>query len=130
MTERIRDIYEQQTTAFKLKISLGFILRNIEILNIEYRYCPQHEPNHVDTPSLNQLAPVTEHGGKQTEGHECVGTFAGFQTQQPVETISGDQHGIQCYPHPISLGYGELPDYVVNCKGLLTMHKNTQGHLY
>ena len=36
MIERIRDIYEQQTTAFKLNISLGFILRNIE--TGEYRY--------------------------------------------------------------------------------------------
>ena len=36
MIERIRDIYEQQTMAFKLNISLGFILRKIE--TGEYRY--------------------------------------------------------------------------------------------
>ena len=36
MIERLRDIYDQHTTAFKLNISLGFILRNIE--TGEYRY--------------------------------------------------------------------------------------------
>ena len=44
LIERLTDIYDQHTTAFKLHISLGFIPRNIE--TGEYRY---YNPNSNQT---------------------------------------------------------------------------------
>ena len=70
---------------------------------------------------LNQLAPVTEHGGKHLQASKPNSQWKPFLVTNVVFDVT---------PTQFPLGYGELPDYVVNCKGLLTMHKNTKRHLY
>ena len=115
--------------AFKLNISLGFILRNIE--TGEYRYF---------APNMNQTMWTLPHLISSRQSLNMVENR--LRDMNVLEHLQASKPNSQWKPFLVTnvvfdvtptqfpLGNGELPDYVVNCKGLLTMHKNTKRHLY
>ena len=50
--EIVRYLYRQQTTAFKINLSYGFILRNIETGVLQYYHCSQNNAKVFDVPHL------------------------------------------------------------------------------
>ena len=51
-TEMVRYLYRQQTTAFKIDLSFGFILRNIETGVLRYYHSSQNNARLFDVPHL------------------------------------------------------------------------------
>ena len=50
--EMVRYLYRQQTTAFKINLSFGFILRNIETGVLQYYHSSQNNVRFFDVPHL------------------------------------------------------------------------------
>ena len=50
--EMVRRIFRQQTTAFKINLSFGFILRNMETGELRYYHSSQNNSRFVDVPHL------------------------------------------------------------------------------
>ena len=51
-TEMVYQIFREQTTAFKINLSFGFILRNIETGELRYYHSSQNNARFVDVPHL------------------------------------------------------------------------------
>jgi DNA-directed RNA polymerase subunit RPC12/RpoP len=50
--EMVRRIFRQQTTAFKINLSFGFILRNVETGELRYYHSSQNNARFFETPHL------------------------------------------------------------------------------
>jgi hypothetical protein len=50
--EMVRRIFRQQTTAFKINLSFGFILRNVETGELRYYHSSQNNSRFFDAPHL------------------------------------------------------------------------------
>jgi hypothetical protein len=48
----VRNIFTQQTSAFKINVSFGFILRNVETGELRYYHPSQSNARFVDVPHL------------------------------------------------------------------------------
>jgi hypothetical protein len=48
----VHHILRQQTTAFKINVSFGFILRSVETEELRYYYSSQNNSRFVDVPHL------------------------------------------------------------------------------
>jgi hypothetical protein len=51
-TEMVHQIFREQITAFKINLSFGFILRNIETGELRYYHSSQNNARFVDVPHL------------------------------------------------------------------------------
>ena len=52
--EMVRYLYRQQTTAFKINLSFGFILRNIETGVLRYYHRSQNNARFFETPTSSE----------------------------------------------------------------------------
>jgi hypothetical protein len=50
--EMIRNIFTQQTSAFRINVSFGFILRNVETGELRYYHPSQNNARFFDVPHL------------------------------------------------------------------------------
>jgi hypothetical protein len=50
--EMVRSLYRQQTTAFKISLPFGFILRHIETGELRYYHASQNNARFFETPHL------------------------------------------------------------------------------
>ena len=127
--DRMRNIYDQHTTAFKVNVYIGFILRHVE--TEEYRYfAPNRNQPMWNLPYLvsnRQSLTILENRLREMNVLEYLQTSKPNSQWKPFLVTN---FVFDVTPTKFPLGYGDLPDYVVNCKGLVTLHKNTKGQLY
>jgi hypothetical protein len=60
--DMVRRIFRQQTTAFKINLSFGFILRNVETGELQYYHSSQNNSRFFDVPHLIRTEEDLERG--------------------------------------------------------------------
>jgi hypothetical protein len=92
--EIVRYLYRQQTTAFKINLSYGFILRNIETGVLQYYHCSQNNAKLFDVPHLitnrRRLGAVFA----LVEPTRHPGVHPAAETQYQVGRSSADQRDL------------------------------------
>ena len=130
MMEHVRSIFHRERNAFHINLSVGMILRNIE--TGEYRYFVPYFNSmlfnsNIRISRLRDLEAVRRHINRLD--------IRNYIEKQNLDT--------KWKPHLITnfvfyvfrthypLGQGDLPDYIINSKSIISMHKNpVTGRVY
>jgi hypothetical protein len=70
--EMVRSLYRQQTTAFKINLSFGFILRNIETGVLRYYHPSQNNARFFDFPHLMRTEGDLERFLEELSRHDIL----------------------------------------------------------
>ena len=70
--EMVRYLYRQQTTAFKINLSFGFILRNIETGVLRYYHPSQNNGIFFETPHLIRTEEDLERFLEELSRHDIL----------------------------------------------------------
>jgi hypothetical protein len=81
--EIVRRIFRQQTTAFKINLSFGFILRNVETGELRYYHSSQNNSGFVDVPHLIRTEEDLERFLEELSRHDMLE----YIRQQRPDTI-------------------------------------------
>jgi hypothetical protein len=70
--EMVRSLYRQQTTAFKINLSFGFILRQIETGVLRYYHASQNNARFFETPHPIRTEEDLERFLDELSGHDIL----------------------------------------------------------
>ena len=132
--EPLRVLFDQQTTAFKINCSYGFVLREKQSGRLRY----YHSSNNCCGRFLEEPSLVTNSQTFNTflERIEETDVLQWAIAQRPnsdwvVELVTNVTFFINCIvQHPIGCVGIALPDYVKNNKAVVGLERNKQNSIY
>jgi hypothetical protein len=118
--EMVRSLYRQQTTAFKINLSFGFILRHIETGLLRYYHASQNNARFFETPHLIRTEEGLERFLDELSRHDILEYIR--QQRPDTKWVVHLQTNVTFYlntliQHPI--GARDVPDFFLRNKGLV-----------
>ena len=119
-TEMVHRIFREQTTAFKINLSFGFFLRNIETGELRYYHPSQNNARFFDVPHLIRTEEDLERFLDELSRHDILEYIR--QQRPDTKWVVHLQTNVTFYlnkliQHPI--GARVAPDFFLRNKGLV-----------
>ena len=125
----VRDIFNRQTTTFKLNLSLGYILRNSASDN--YRYFIAH--NNITLLETNSTVTSVRDLRRIRQRLEDIDISTYAHKERPNtewKVILVTNVVFHIYRTSFPLGHGEMPDFIKQSKVIVTLDKNQNNKVY
>ena len=127
--EMVRRIFRQQTTAFKINLSFGFILRNVETGELRYYHSSQNNSRFFYVPHLIRTEEDLERYLEELSRHDMLEYIR--QQRPDTKWVVHLLTNVTFYVNKISnhpIGGGVLlPAYVSNNPGLNNLTGGSNG---
>jgi hypothetical protein len=121
--EMVRPIFRQQTTAFKINLSFGFILRNVETGELRYYHSSQNNSRFFDGPHLIRTEEDLERFLEELSRHNMLEYIRQQRpgTKWVVHLLTNVTFYVnKLFDHPIGARV-VLPDHILKNKAVFTL---------
>ena len=127
--EMVRRIFRQQTTAFKIKLSFGFILRNVETGELRYYHTSQNNARFLETPHLIRTEENLERFLEELSRHDILEYIRQQRpyTKWVVHLLANVTFYVsKLFDHPIGARV-VLPDHILQNKAVVALVGGSHG---
>ena len=127
--EMVRRIFRQQTTAFKINLSFGFILRNVETGELRYYHSSQNNARFFETPHLTRTEEDLERFLEELSRHDMLEYIRQQRpdTKWVVHLLTNVTFYVnKLFDHPIGARV-VLPDHILKNKAVVALVGGSHG---
>ena len=128
-TEMVHRIFREQTTAFKINVSFGFILRHMETGELRYYHSSQNNSRLLDVPHIIRTEEDLEKFLNELQGQDILEYIR--QQRPDTKWVVHLLTNLTCYvnklfDHPIG-ARGVLHDFFLGNQGLVCLVGGSNG---
>ena len=127
--EMVRRIFRQQITAFKINLSFGFILRNVETGELRYYHSSQNNSRFFDVPHLIRTEEDLERFLEELSRHDMLEYIRQQRpdTKWVVHLLTNVTFYVnKLFDHPIGARV-VLPDHILKNKAVVALVGGSNG---